>query len=70
MAQLETKLTLPEIGYVRPKQVSYIMGVSRATLYNWIKSGKLPEPRKLGVRMVAWPVEVIRAKIDSGELFV
>lgn len=36
--------------------------------YNWIKSGKLPKPRKLGVRMVAWPVEVIREKVHSGEL--
>lgn len=60
--------TLPEIGYLRPKQVASIIGVSRATLYNWIKSGKLPKPRKLGVRMVAWPVEVIREKVHSGEL--
>ena len=70
MAQLETKLTLPEIGYVRPKQVSYIMGVSRATLYNRNKAGKLPKPERLGVRIVAWPVEVIRGKINSGELLV
>ncbi|WP_374047691.1 helix-turn-helix transcriptional regulator, partial [uncultured Bilophila sp.] len=55
MVQFEAKLTLPEIGYVRPKQVSYIMGVSRATLYNWIKAGKLPKPERLGARMVAWP---------------
>lgn len=60
--------TLPEIGYLRPKQVALIIGVSRATLYNWIKSGKFPPPRKLGVRMVAWPVEVIREKVNSGEL--
>ena len=44
MVQFEAKLTLPEIGYVRPKQVSYIMGVSRATLYNWIKAGKTGGP--------------------------
>lgn len=68
MTHLESKFTLPEIGYVRPKQVSHIMGVSRATLYNWIKEGKLPKPHRLGARMVAWPVEVIREKIRTGEL--
>lgn len=48
MVQFEAKLTLHKIGYVRPKQVVYIMGVSRATLYNWIEAGKLPKPERLG----------------------
>lgn len=56
---------LPYHGLVRLPQILTVIPVSRATLYNWIKSGKLPQPVKIGPRCVAWPVEVVRALLGA-----
>jgi predicted DNA-binding transcriptional regulator AlpA len=53
-------LSLPLEGFARPAQVAHAFGVSRATLYNYIKDGKIPEPEKDGKRISRWPVAVIR----------
>lgn len=29
-------------------------GLSRSTIYEWIKQGQFPQPVKLGARIVAW----------------
>jgi predicted DNA-binding transcriptional regulator AlpA len=54
------ELSLPLEGFARPAQVAYAFGVSRATLYNYIKAGKIPEPEKDGKAISRWPVAVIR----------
>lgn len=51
--------TLPSEGFVRPAQVAFALGVSRATLYNWINNGTIPKPQKDG-RITRWPVATIR----------
>lgn len=53
-------LSLPLEGFVRPAQVAHAFGVSRATLYNYIKAGKIPAPEKDGQRISRWPVHIIR----------
>ena len=53
-------LALPPEGFARPDQVAYAFGVSTATIYNYVKSGKLPEPERDGARITRWPVSVIR----------
>jgi Predicted transcriptional regulator len=53
-------LSLPLEGFARPAQVAHAFGVSVPTLYNYIKSGKLPAPDKDGSRISRWPVAVIR----------
>lgn len=30
------------------QQVAALLGISRATVWRWVKAGKLPAPRKLG----------------------
>jgi predicted DNA-binding transcriptional regulator AlpA len=54
------ELSLPMEGFVRPRQVAHAFGVSRGTLYNYIKAGKIPKPEKDGSRISRWPVSVIR----------
>ena len=39
---------------LRVKEVARRLGISRSTLYVWIKEGRFPSPIRLGVRMVGW----------------
>ena len=34
-------------------------GLSRSEIYRRIKLGRFPRPRKLGPKVIAWPVNVI-----------
>ncbi|GIV53099.1 MAG: hypothetical protein KatS3mg038_3620 [Candidatus Kapaibacterium sp.] len=36
-----------------------MIGVCRHTIYQWVRTGKFPEPVKLGPRASAWRVEDI-----------
>lgn len=44
---------------LRMKQVIEVTGLSRSTIYNFIKAGTFPPPRKLGLRAVGWPASAI-----------
>lgn len=44
---------------LRISQLTAILGISRATIYRYIASGKLPKPVKLSARCVAWKASVI-----------
>ena len=39
---------------LRKHQVLELLNISSTTLFNWTKSGILPKPFKLGVRISAW----------------
>ncbi|MGZ8236548.1 MAG: helix-turn-helix transcriptional regulator [Methylobacter sp.] len=66
---------LPETGFLRiwhiigdPKAIPpkpALIPVGRTTFLNGVKSGKYPQPVKLGVRTNAWRVEDIRKLINS-----
>ena len=58
-------LSLPLEGFARPAQVAHAFGVSRATLYNYIRAGKIPKPEKDGARISRWPVAVIRECLEQ-----
>jgi prophage regulatory protein len=55
---------LPEIGFVRERQVLRVFPVSRSTWWNGIRNGKYPKPVKLSERITAWRVSDIRALIE------
>lgn len=65
--------TLPETGYVRLPQIignskavppiTAIIPVSRSTWWLGVKTGRYPQPVKLGQRITAWRVEDIRELI-------
>ncbi len=68
-------MVLPETGFVRlqniigdPKSnppVPAIIPVSKSTWWAGVKSGKFPEPIKLGPRITVWRVEDIRELIEN-----
>ncbi len=64
------QIILPQEGFVRLPQVLAVIPVSKTNFWNGIKTGKYPQPVKIGARTTAWRVEDIReliAKINSGE---
>ena len=68
---------LPESGYVRLKQIvgdpkaeppiPAVFPVSKSTWWSGVKSGRYPQPVKLGPRITAWRVDDIRRLIDPDE---
>lgn len=67
--------SLPETGFLRLPQIignkktdppiPAIIPVSKSTWWQGIKTGRYPQPVKLGERCTAWRVEDIRALIES-----
>lgn|GEM_PF-574643 len=58
--------TLPEIGYIRLKEILEIIPVSKSTWYKGIAEGRYPKPTKrFGPRIAAWDIRDIRALLDN-----
>jgi predicted DNA-binding transcriptional regulator AlpA len=58
--------TLPEVGYIRLKEILEIIPVSKSTWYKGIAEGRYPKPTKrLGPRIAAWDIRDIRALLDN-----
>lgn len=56
-----TPTTTQPLGYVRLHQVLKIIPVGKSTWWAGVKSGRYPQPVKLGKRTTAWRVEDIHA---------
>ena len=56
----ETSPFLPLAGFLRLPQVLALVPVSRSTWWAGVRSGRFPQPVKLGPRTTAWKVEDIR----------
>ncbi|PWJ13804.1 helix-turn-helix transcriptional regulator [Jannaschia seohaensis] len=52
---------------IRRSEVEARTGLSRSTLYDWMKRGEFPQPVKLGARMVAWRENDINEWLESRE---
>ena len=71
-----TTYTLPKDGLIRLLQIignpkatppiQPLIPVSRSSWWAGVKSGRFPQPVKLGPRTTAWRVEDIRRLIDEG----
>ena len=67
-------ISLPETGLLRIKQIlgdpkaeppiPPIIPVSKSTWWSGVKTGRFPQPVKLGPRITAWRAADIRALID------
>lgn len=67
--------TLPETGFMRLRQIvgnpaadpptSPLIPVSPSTWWAGVRTGRFPQPVKLGPKTTAWRVEDIRALIES-----
>ncbi|NLH81430.1 MAG: AlpA family phage regulatory protein [Phyllobacteriaceae bacterium] len=60
---------LPEIGLLRLSSILAPKGpipVGKSTWWDGVRSGRFPQPVKLGPRVTAWRVEDIRALVEKG----
>jgi predicted DNA-binding transcriptional regulator AlpA len=60
---------LPETGLLRLSSILAPRGpipVGKSTWWDGVKSGRFPQPVKLGPRVTAWRVEDIRALMQRG----
>jgi len=59
--------TLPQVGYLRLKEVLALIPVSKSTWYQGVADGRYPKPtKKLGARISAWDVRDIRLLLERG----
>ncbi len=58
---------LPDSAYVRLPVVLAIFGCSRATWYRWVKSGRVPAPKKLSSRIAVSQVGSLRGCLKNFE---
>lgn len=56
-------LILPDTGFVRLSQILDLIPVGRSSWWAGVKSGKYPQPVKLGENTTAWKAEDIHALI-------
>ena len=67
-------IQLPETGFLRLSQIigdktadppiPAVIPIGRSTWWEGVKSGKYPQPVKLGPKTTAWRVEDIRALVE------
>lgn len=57
--------SLPDSAMVRATVAAAWVGCSVPTVWNWVKSGKIPPPRKLSTGHSAWRVGDLRAALGS-----
>lgn len=66
MSQKTITGELPATGFIRQSQlIPAIVPFSSATLWRKVKAGTFPAPVKLSERVTAWPVESVRAWMNS-----
>lgn len=57
--------TLPEIGFVRLKDILKVFPVSKSTWWLGVKKGQYPKPVKLSSKITAWKAEDIHQLINQ-----
>lgn len=56
---------LPDSAHVRLPTVAPLFGISAPTVWRWVKSGRLPAPKKLGPNTSAWNVGELRRALAA-----
>jgi len=57
--------SFPEAAEVRQPVVEAIYAISAATVWRWVRQGRLPKPRKRGPRVTTWNVGELREHLKS-----
>ena len=52
---------------LRRPEVEARTGLSRSTIYDWMRTGKFPRPVALGARLVAWREADVQAWLEARE---
>ena len=60
----QKNLTLPAQGFIRLAVILSLIPISKSAWWEGCRTGRFPQPVKLGPRTTAWRVEDIRDLID------
>ncbi|MBF0503399.1 MAG: AlpA family phage regulatory protein [Candidatus Riflebacteria bacterium] len=56
---------IPEIGFMRLKQILEIIPIGKSSWWAGVKAGRYPQAIKLGPRTTVWSVQAIRTLLDA-----
>ncbi|BAV92114.1 helix-turn-helix transcriptional regulator [Candidatus Desulfovibrio trichonymphae] len=56
---------IPATGFLRLRQILDILPISKSSWWEGCKTGRYPEPVKLGLRTTAWRAEDIAALVQT-----
>ena len=57
--------SLPDSANVRQPVVQALFAISGPTVWRWVKTGRLPKPRKQGERVTTWNVGELRKRLTA-----
>jgi len=57
--------TIPEMGFMRLKQILQIIPISKTQWWAGVKEGRFPQSVKLGPRTTCWRVDDIRNLVEQ-----
>jgi predicted DNA-binding transcriptional regulator AlpA len=60
---LEIFPSLPDEALVREPVAAALLGVSRATVWNWVRGGRLAQPVRFGPKATGWRAGDLRKKL-------
>ena len=52
--------------FLKDTELANRYGVSRPTIWRWLKEGKIPNPIKIGVGVTRWKVKDLQVWEESG----
>lgn len=64
-SQLVNWEAMPSNSYIRLPIVKALYGLSSASVWRFVKSGKIPAPVKISERVTAWNVGAIKADLAA-----
>ena len=53
--------------FLRLKEVRHKTGLSKATIYAWMKQGRFPKQKKLGERVAVWLESEVEAWLSGAQ---
>ena len=51
---------LPTEGFIRLPQVLLMFGCGKSKIWDLVKQGKFPAPKKLGTKLTVWDIQELR----------
>lgn len=63
MNEIQNLDHMPDCGYIAVRSLAAWLGVSQVTIWRWVKSGRLPAPKKLGENTTRFNVGEIRSAL-------
>jgi excisionase family DNA binding protein len=58
-------MSIREACLLSARDVAELCGVTRRTVWRWVREGRLPEPRRITASTVRWPADQVEEFIQQ-----